>query len=186
MEVGLKQCRRCKDLGVGPKPDSEFNKCSGADGLQNLCREHSREANRAWVKAHPEKNRAKGKRFRSANPVAYRHGQTKSRLKRTYGITAEQYLELLEKQRGKCALCEIPLVSLLDNDRDFTGQPDNNVARVDHCHKTERVRGLLCFSCNVGLGKFRDDEQLLLKAVEYLRASATQHAQPVATREVAR
>lgn len=169
----MKQCKRCNDLGVGPKPDSEFNKGSGVDGLQSLCREHSREANRAWVKANPEKNRAKTKRYRDANPVTSRKVATRSRLKATYGITVEQYLGLLEAQRGKCALCEIPIISLVDDDRDFNGQPDNNIARVDHCHETGRVRGLLCFCCNVGLGKFRDDTKLLLKAVRYLDVSRT-------------
>lgn len=181
----MKQCKRCKDLGVGSKPDSEFNKGSDTDGLQNMCREHSREANRAWVKANPEKNRAKGKRFRDANPVGYRHGQTKSRLKRVYGISSEQYLKLMEDQNGECALCELPIISLLDNDRDFKGRPDNNIARVDHCHETGRVRGLLCFGCNVGLGKFRDDTKLLLKATRYLDSNRTAQAQPVAERESA-
>jgi hypothetical protein len=177
----MKQCKRCSE----PKLESEFNKGSGVDGLQNLCREHSRAANRAWVKANPDKNRAKGKRFREANPIDYRHAQTKSRLKRVYGLSPEQYLALVEKQHGKCAICPKPLISLLSNDRDFTGQPDDNVARVDHCHETGRVRGLLCFGCNVGLGKFKDDIQLLLKAVRYLDANRTAQAQSNAERKSA-
>ena len=39
---------------------------------------------------------------------------------------------------------------------------------IDHCHKTKRVRGLLCHQCNSGLGHFKDNTEFLLKAVEYL------------------
>jgi hypothetical protein len=136
-----------------------------------MCREHTRAYNRAWAKANPEKNRAKGKRFREANPKAARRLAIKANLKRFYGITVPQYTEMFAAQYGRCPICDLELVSQADNDREFKGHPPNEVARVDHCHETGKVRGLLCFGCNVGLGKFGDDEQLLLKAVRYLRAS---------------
>ena len=179
----MKQCPNCTKLGLGPKPESEFNKRAKApDGLQRLCRACSYDANAAWAKANPVKHAARGARYRSRNPITHRQAATRNRLKKTYGITADQYLRLFEKQNGKCALCELALINLLDSERDFTGQPDNNVARVDHCHETGRVRGLLCFGCNVGLGKFKDDTKLLLKAVRYLDESRTVLAQPNAER----
>ena len=71
-----------------------------------------------------------------------------------YGIGLHQYQTILEEQGGKCYLC---------------GEQDFRNLAVDHCHKTGRVRRLLCTSCNTGLGKFKDDPDLLIRAAEYLQ-----------------
>ena len=80
------------------------------------------------------------------------------RLERVYGITQEDYDVMLRAQGGVCKIC---------------GQKesvDRFPLAVDHDHKTGKVRGLLCGSCNTGLGKFNDDPDLLLKAMKYLGA----------------
>ena len=69
-----------------------------------------------------------------------------------YNLTEDEYQELLQRQNNKCALC-------------LSGSK----LIVDHCHTTGRVRGLLCFKCNTGIGQLQDSEELLLKAVDYLR-----------------
>lgn len=74
-----------------------------------------------------------------------------------YGITAEDYAEMLEQQDGKCAICGT----------DKPGGRDK-VFCVDHCHDSTKVRGLLCGPCNRGLGQFRDDVTRLRAAVAYL------------------
>lgn len=81
-----------------------------------------------------------------------------SRLRRTYGITIEQFEEMLEVQAGLCAICTEPMVP-------------GKGTHVDHCHSTGRVRGLLCQHCNRGLGYFRDSPLLLEGAAPYLKAS---------------
>lgn len=169
----MKQCLHCKREGKGPKPLSEFCKGSGKDGLQNMCREHTRAANRLWAKNNPEKNRVKSKRFRERSPVAARKLALRSNFKRNYGITEADYERILVSQNGRCAICGIVLISQVDHTRAFSRHPVNEADRVDHCHKTGRVRGILCFGCNVGLGKFRDDENLMLRATRYLCESAT-------------
>src|SRR5512144_407165 len=73
-----------------------------------------------------------------------------------YRLTHEKFSALLLKQEGRCGICREPLK--LDRD-----------THVDHDHETGEVRGLLCSSCNCGLGFFRDDQQVLLKATEYLK-----------------
>lgn len=77
-------------------------------------------------------------------------------LKRKFGLTEEQYDELLEKQNGCCAIC----------DRHHT--LFNTRLAVDHDHKTRRIRGLLCTNCNHRLiGKHRD-ALLLRKMADYV------------------
>lgn len=77
-------------------------------------------------------------------------------LKRRYGITSDDYVQMLRKQEGRCAICQ--------SDGCSTGR---NLA-VDHCHTTGKIRGLLCSNCNVGLGKFKDSINIINKAIEYL------------------
>ncbi len=73
-----------------------------------------------------------------------------------YGMTLVDYQNLLESQGGVCAIC--------GSEKSCADRP----LAVDHCHDTGVVRGLLCSSCNSGLGYFRDDPNRLEAAVRYL------------------
>lgn len=81
----------------------------------------------------------------------------KAALRFKYDISVDRYHEMFEKQGGVCAICR---------------QPETSKGRsrlsVDHCHSTERVRGLLCSNCNHGLGHFRDSIELMNEAIDYL------------------
>lgn len=81
----------------------------------------------------------------------------RAKLKKAFGMTLEQYDQMLEAQGEKCALCG----------SDFPGGRGRFV--VDHCHETGRIRGLLCNLCNVGLGALRDSPALMAKAIRYLK-----------------
>lgn len=81
----------------------------------------------------------------------------RSRLKILYGITPEQYDEIFRRQAGSCAICR-------------QKQEDLNVRLgVDHDHKTGRIRGLLCGRCDLSIGKFEDNVELLEAAMVYLK-----------------
>lgn len=82
----------------------------------------------------------------------------RAKLKKAFGLSIEQYDKMLASQDSRCALCG----------SDFPGGRGRFV--VDHCHETNRIRGLLCNLCNVGLGALRDSPQLLAKAIRYLGA----------------
>ena len=79
------------------------------------------------------------------------------KLKKKFGITIDDYNKMLESQNGVCAIC-------LSNKSGGTG-----VFHVDHDHITGKIRGLLCQRCNTGLGLLYDSEDILLKAITYLR-----------------
>ena len=73
--------------------------------------------------------------------------------RKKFGIGLHQYETILKEQNGVCYLC---------------GEQEFRNLAVDHCHKTGKVRRLLCSECNMGLGKFKDNPNLLRKAAEYV------------------
>ena len=78
-------------------------------------------------------------------------------MKTKYGITPDDYQQMLESQDYSCLICG--------------GEEVDRTLAVDHCHDTGVVRGLLCGPCNRGLGLFKDNPLLLESAAEYLRAN---------------
>lgn len=84
-------------------------------------------------------------------------------LKKKYNISLEEFHVLWIAFKGKCGICNIDMISPLAQQ----GQPLNAVV-VDHNHDTGNMRGLLCNGCNKGLGLFKDNPSILLKAKEYL------------------
>lgn len=76
-----------------------------------------------------------------------------------YGLSVTDYQALLRKQKGGCAVCRT------HNPKDRRSK----FFRVDHCHKTGKVRGLLCGRCNVGIGMFKDSPRRLRNAVKYVQ-----------------
>lgn len=83
-------------------------------------------------------------------------------LKRKYGLTKKQYEEKLNVQNGVCAICSKPETSV-----DGRTERLKNLA-VDHNHKTNKIRGLLCWRCNGTIGKIEEDLDLLDKIKSYL------------------
>ena len=73
-----------------------------------------------------------------------------------YGINLNTYYAMLKAQEHTCAICQVAL------------EPHGKNTCVDHCHKTKKVRGILCNFCNLGIGYLREDPKLLDNAKEYL------------------
>jgi len=102
--------------------------------------------------------------IKNCHPEIYQHNKmvanSQSRasfLQRKYGISDEDFQEILESQQGKCAICGTTI---------FNGK--DTKPNIDHDHKTGKIRGLLCFSCNIALGCFGEDKEVLRSALEYL------------------
>lgn len=97
-----------------------------------------------------EKDNARQKRYRKEKPLKFK----RYALKRDFGIELEEYEKMLQHQNGACKICKY--------------SNGNKKLAVDHDHKTGKIRGLLCQSCNLGLGHFKDDQELLQLASLYL------------------
>lgn len=85
-----------------------------------------------------------------------------TRIKR-YGVTPEMYAEMVKRQGGRCAICGTDQPTRSGRSRQW---------HVDHNHETGKVRGLLCESCNHGLGRFRDSVFRLESAIRYLEVAS--------------
>lgn len=116
--------------------------------------EKRRAHRRAYYAAHREERRVRARReWANRDPAKIRASR---RLQR-YGLTADQFEILWSRQQGRCALCSEVL------------RVGGKAIHIDHCHETQRVRGILCARCNLGLGKFGDSIEQLQRAIDYLR-----------------
>jgi len=86
-------------------------------------------------------------------------------LRKTYGITLEEYRQMFVDQDNKCAICRMDGFKICKDAK--------ALLVVDHCHSTGKVRGLLCHNCNRGLGLFQDNKQHLGAAIEYIERATT-------------
>lgn len=131
--------KTCKGCGE-TKPTSEFTIYRASkDGLNSRCRICTRRKDKYKYDADIERGRQYQKR---------------------YGITLEEVLSMAEKQNYRCPICNKQC-------KFFAGNKGDAFV-VDHCHETKIVRGLICATCNRGLGMFYDNPEVLKKAAEYL------------------
>lgn len=95
--------------------------------------------------------------YRNTDQTARQVSNLRADLMKHYGLTVEEFEQLLKSQGGVCAIC---------------GGPQRSKGRrrldVDHDHETEVIRGLLCSGCNAGIAMFRHNIDLLIKAANYL------------------
>jgi hypothetical protein len=135
-----RRCSSCRRR----KDIAEFPpNASERDGLSCYCRE--------CVNRKAREQRSK------PNTQTYRRNYMRRLALQKYGLTLERFAEMLASQGGKCAIC-------CDDLTHGTGG-----VSVDHDHATMQVRGLLCRLCNVGIGHFREREENLTRAIEYLQ-----------------
>lgn len=94
------------------------------------------------------KSRAWG--LKNRDKVAYT--KRENYLKKTYSLNQEEYTAMVDQVGGRCEICK---------------REESNL-HIDHDHTTGKIRGLLCLLCNTGLGKFRDNKEILREAIRYL------------------
>lgn len=167
----LKVCLVC---GQG-KPRSEFYEQKRAkDGRNPYCKVCARRIAGVNYRKNIERRREQNRAYHKLHKERLKRSTEDSRrltLARNFKLTPEQYQQMLDSQGNACAICRQPeirrnqdgAVKALAVDHDHRCCPGNKT-----CGRC--IRGLLCHSCNLALGKFRDDPSLLLAAAMYLEA----------------
>lgn len=142
--VGVKcGCGRGKVIKRTPKSKTWLSHCRKCENERIL----------QWKKDNPN--------YKRTSPENKKATSRKTKLLKRYGITVDQWNRMLESQNFVCKICgEGP-------------KKENSFLHVDHCHGSNRVRGLLCFSCNrLRVGKARDTEfEIYNRIAEYLKSS---------------
>lgn len=155
----MKTCSKC---GVEKFAEDFYPKMGRCKVCHNL-------AARAWAVAHPERvtqirrkfldnpvNKEKGniaaKRWNAANPERVKETRFEYNLKKLYGLSVLEYNQMLARQDFRCAICG----------------DDESAFHVDHNHKTNKVRGLLCGNCNTGIGLLKDSRVVIEDAARYV------------------
>ena len=121
---------------------------------------------KAYRKLHKAEVRAYNKKWKAGHIEQWRATQRRARLKKSYGMTVEEFDLLFLKQGKKCAIC--------GTDEPCERKYNGRVVRrwmTDHNHKTGEVRGILCFPCNSLLGCAKDNSEILRSAIAYLTES---------------
>jgi len=156
-------CTKCNEQ----KPNSEFSKNitrkTGHNSYCKLCHKnyvakHYQKNKKTyfekaedWKTNNPQKRKDVVNKYAKKNPEKLKNNSLKS----LYGITLEEFHNKLSLQQHKCAICN----------NEFKNSKD---AHMDHCHTSGNTRDILCMSCNIGLGYFKDSVPIILAASQYL------------------
>ncbi len=157
-------CKNCKI----EKQQSDFYKdISRKSGYSYICKMCKNSYVKEYNKKNPQVRKDIYKRHKEKYPFANKERRKKYykknkdgkildySLRKEYGISLEKYSEIALRQNNVCAICKEPEVR-------------KRRLSVDHCHKTGKVRGLLCDRCNNGIARFDDNVEVLKRAIKYL------------------
>jgi hypothetical protein len=164
-----KLCTKCKVIESHTSKGKHCRKCVASLSRKHLLlnKEHRKGYYKKWRGDNSEGLRVAKKKYydsikntpefiekRRLNKLKGRNKEVERdysyRVK--YGITLKDYNEMYTNQEGKCKICNLHYDKL----------------NVDHCHTNGNVRGLLCNTCNTGIGLLKDDISILKNAINYL------------------
>lgn len=169
---GKKNCSRCKkslpveEFGTSEPLKCGYNsRCKKCDServkitIENLSEDKAllrKQKARLCSKKNYYENR---ERYLQLAKERSKGNGNSSYYKKLYNMTLEEVQDMLSKQNNKCLICTVDLQSV--------GKYNTH---VDHCHKTGKVRGILCRSCNLGIGHFKDNIETIKNAAKYLES----------------
>lgn len=163
VEQRVIECRKC----FTELTDTNWQPCRKKTNSY-ICSSCTNKTSKLWKQKNPDKVNQQRKRWFEKNKdkiKQYRQKITKESrrkhvVKMCYNLSWEDYLEFYTKAKGSCSICFKPL--------SLSFSEDIETAHIDHCHKTGSIRGILCRSCNRGIGYLNDSPERLRKAADYL------------------
>lgn len=159
-----KQCNKCledKDLA------EFFSDKNSKDGRYSVCKKCKNAKTAEWRAKNRKRCADIAREWRKKNVEKDRWYNTVRYLRTRYKITPERYKELLDEHNHKCAICG----GLESRNR----RGIRMKLCIDHCHKTGKIRGILCSSCNSAIGYLRDDPSIIGKCIEYVEKYKALH-----------
>jgi Recombination endonuclease VII len=155
----------CPDCG-SLTPIDDFGYSTGGTRYHiSLCRNCAKNKRmaykREWDKKHYHEYYQEKKQ--SDERWSQRRATDRKNLLKKFGITPQEYDEMLIKQNGVCALCGKPETAMGYN------SPKTKLLAVDHDHLTGKIRGLLCSKCNMDLGAFEEDTNNYFQRITELK-----------------
>lgn len=165
-----KICARCKKEKL---LEEYHNSSKSLDGKQPICKECKKDYNKQykidnalkWNEYMIAYYKSTEERTNKRNTYA-REYHNNNYFLHTYGITNEQYTEILIQQNGKCAVC-------LKEETAVSKEGKIKRLSVDHNHTTGIIRGLLCSGCNTGLGMLKEDIEIVESLILYIKKHNT-------------
>ncbi len=165
IESPTKRCSRCAQIHPAEFFCKDKNRRDGRHPWCRSCakegqrrslakpavRERQREYQRLWAQRPDNRTRRLAHQKTDAGKAAKR----RAKLKAKYGLTETKYNKIFTDQSGICAVCKSTFKS-------------SKHTHIDHCHKTGKVRGILCHNCNRALGAVGDSSDILLALISYL------------------
>jgi hypothetical protein len=161
--------KKCTGCGEEKSLSDYYANSRMKDGLLGKCKTCVCAVRKAYVQRNTEEVREKGKAYHLKNrdrlleqqrvyKVKHRQRLAENRRAKERGFPPDLFNATLAAQGGACGICKVDLASLT-----------RQSVHADHCHLTGTPRGILCVTCNTGLGKFKDDPAMLQRAIDYLR-----------------
>lgn len=149
-----KTCHSCRNK-LRTDPQREASKRQQKEAYAR-----KKEEGTLWYQRNPEKAREISDNYKKKIGFVGETGREYNNykighLKRTYGVSVEEYDLMLEEQDCKCKVCKAPL--------------DGRNSHLDHCHITGKVCSILCVNCNTAIGNLREDPELIQKALDYVK-----------------
>ncbi len=161
MSVKVFTKKICSKCGIEKEVSDFYKETAKRDGLSSLCKACDKSRLKRYYKDNKEKIDMRNIEFHRKN-VHIEEYQVKryyTYIKRKYNITASDYNDMFIEQGGRCAICG-------KHQSEFPSR-----LAIDHCHKTDKVRGLLCNACNIGIGVFDETPQIMKNAIKYLETT---------------